>query len=621
MFYGSIFVDGSTIDAKGTSGVFPNDTQVIALTAALCTSLEIDVYVVVNESQTLGTNGDYLHNVGNSQGFDIPASCFRSVKAIGKKQLPVAVSAVTLPALLKASGTYVTCGLCHIMRAMVKEAMKTAPHLSNLLGYKQCCLKCSSEMSPKTYLCEITASHFLDHVIPVINDCSILPSFLEKFEALLKKPVSIHNKDKHQRVILNLLQQENNNNKVEAEPEGTRKPRTIVKTNDLPDLGHVFADGITLTLADIALLPSIHAYLQACHNSDVKFVPHKSTPEIVKWYKRVQDVPGLIKSVKLCSVTFISTDCQESTQSSLVLNHNMVLSSKNDQFVILEHTDHKPVQVPKVDKEDHQAASHLTIRKDLKTVLNKVKCTMDFSMYENVKLRWTDLPSDTHPTSGELASIRAMRKCQQIENFVEAAKSVCKDGDTIVEFCCGGGHVGIVLAFLMPSCKVVLLDNKEESLDRAKRRVEGLNLSNVTIYQCNLEHYSGKFDLGIALHACGVATDMVLKKCLQHDASFIVSPCCYGKIKNVHGITYPQSTLFQTIPLSEAELILLGQASDQTSWNFSGEKGKTGKQCMGYVDLDRIMHAPKDKFHTLILTMNPYNCTPKNNLLVGFSHA
>lgn len=51
------------------------------------------------------------------------------------------------------------------------------------------------------------------------------------------------------------------------------------------------------------------------------------------------------------------------------------------------------------------------------------------------------------------------------------------------------GHVGIVLAFLFPSCRIVIIENKEESLDRARRRVRQLKLNNTIIYQCNLQNY------------------------------------------------------------------------------------------------------------------------------------
>lgn len=36
------------------------------------------------------------------------------------------------------------------------------------------------------------------------------------------------------------------------------------------------------------------------------------------------------------------------------------------------------------------------------------------------------------------------------------------------------------------------------------------------------------FDVGLALHACGNATDATLQLALAAGAAFIVSPCCVG---------------------------------------------------------------------------------------------
>lgn len=75
------------------------------------------------------------------------------------------------------------------------------------------------------------------------------------------------------------------------------------------------------------------------------------------------------------------------------------------------------------------------------------------------------------------------------------SQQIAKPGDRIVDFCCGSGHLGIVVAHCLPRCQVVLLDNKEESLARAWTRVNRLALSNVTIIQCNLDYFKGSFQV------------------------------------------------------------------------------------------------------------------------------
>ena len=44
----------------------------------------------------------------------------------------------------------------------------------------------------------------------------------------------------------------------------------------------------------------------------------------------------------------------------------------------------------------------------------------------------------------------------------------------------------------------------------------------------------------VALHACGIATDMVLEHCIQAGAAFVVSPCCYGFIQNAVKFSFPK---------------------------------------------------------------------------------
>ena len=43
-----------------------------------------------------------------------------------------------------------------------------------------------------------------------------------------------------------------------------------------------------------------------------------------------------------------------------------------------------------------------------------------------------------------------------------------------MDFCSGGGHLGILLAHLLPNAVVSLVENKDESLRRAMQRVEKL---------------------------------------------------------------------------------------------------------------------------------------------------
>lgn len=63
--------------------------------------------------------------------------------------------------------------------------------------------------------------------------------------------------------------------------------------------------------------------------------------------------------------------------------------------------------------------------------------------------------------------------------------------------------------------------------------------------QSNVDYITGKFDVACSLHACGVATDLVLGKAAAAGASFACCPCCYGSLRENHVLTYPKSEAFR----------------------------------------------------------------------------
>ncbi|KAJ8298327.1 hypothetical protein KUTeg_024858 [Tegillarca granosa] len=216
-------------------------------------------------------------------------------------------------------------------------------------------------------------------------------------------------------------------------------------------------------------------------------------------------------------------------------------------------------------------AKYRAIKPDVAATLDKIKVgqiQVEIGTHpkgDNVEIEWDTLPQVVSP-GNDLPNKRVKRKCQQVENLVTAVMEIAKPGDKIVDYCSGGGHVGIVIAYLLPDCKVYLIENKEESLTRAKARIDKLNLSN-----CNMDYFKGKFDIGVCLHACGVATDM--------------------------------------------DYLTLGHAADQTEFNIALEE--QGKYCMNLVDTDRASQARERGFTVTLCGLKPLICTPKNNLLIG----
>lgn len=184
------------------------------------------------------------------------------------------------------------------------------------------------------------------------------------------------------------------------------------------------------------------------------------------------------------------------------------------------------------------------------------------------------------------------------------------EGDVIVDFCSGGGHLGILLAYLLPRCHVIMVDNKEESVRNARKRVAQLKLINATLIQSNLDYFRGSFDLGVALHACGVATDLVLQTCLQERAAFVLCPCCYGNLAHPDlPVQYPQSHLYLNRGVSPTDLSALARMADHLT--------DAGRLSMAAVDLDRIARAAQDGYRVTLKKLKPDLCSPKHDLLIG----
>ena len=204
---------------------------------------------------------------------------------------------------------------------------------------------------------------------------------------------------------------------------------------------------------------------------------------------------------------------------------------------------------------------------------------------------------------------RLERKIQQLDNMIAAVMDSVVDGDIIVDFCSGGGHLGIVLAHLLPHCTVIMIDNKEESVRQARLRVAQLKLSNVMLIQSNLDYFQGTFNLGVALHACGVATDLVLHMCLRNRASFVLCPCCYGNLALELPIQYPQSQLYQQRSITRKDFANLSRMADHLT--------PIGRVSMAAVDLDRIARANEEGYRVTLKKLKPDSSTPKHDLLVG----
>ena len=238
-------------------------------------------------------------------------------------------------------------------------------------------------------------------------------------------------------------------------------------------------------------------------------------------------------------------------------------------------------------------------------------------------------------------ALRSERKAQQIESLAALALILAADAADaadatetadvasttgtgpfrIVDFAGGSGPLALPLAALLPSCTVVIVDErsmarvpvlatahaaarrfkslpacsrlplgtersafaawvprrgaaaalwrlpkiagfvalgqqvKQRSLDLAVTRAAAAGLTNVQTWCGDITEYDEPFGLGLALHACGEASDLAMRACVEAGARFVVSPCCVGKLSgsaldpykfnatggNVGRIAYPRS--------------------------------------------------------------------------------
>jgi len=132
-----------------------------------------------------------------------------------------------------------------------------------------------------------------------------------------------------------------------------------------------------------------------------------------------------------------------------------------------------------------------------------------------------------------------------------------------------------------------------------------------------MDYFNGAFDIGVSLHACGVATDLVIQKCIQNSASFVSCPCCYGSVQENHMVSYPRSQEFREAPINFKDYLVLGHTADQT--HGTNQKETQGRQAMNIIDTDRAKMAMETGIYSRVelRRLQPMTCSPKNNLIIG----
>lgn len=484
--------------------------------------------------------------------------------------IPEIVSYCPLPVIAKKH--HVTAGICSVARQLIKSC--DTKEITDLLGFREACLMACAETSVWTRFCEIDMINITKNVFEnkyVIGDTLTIPPEIARFEYHLSQPVKMHN-------VYKIAREQNKDVIIDT--------KTLIKNLNI---NHTYSEGLYMTLADAILYPLFKIFFQKYP------VTKEWLPLTTAWFGRIDKLLERKIDFEICVKNVSQVVKIDFIKRSLYIGD--APSHRTEKGIFTKQTD-------------------IEIALKMISSLEIVNKGLPFGV--DIVFSWDEVPLKASPLGGALPLKRASRKCEQLENLT---KAVCKltNGKRykIVDFCSGSGHLGILLAISLPACHVILVENKERSLVRAQETIQTLNLCNISIVQSNLDYYQGNFDVGVALHACGVATDLVLNKCIKQKAHFVLCPCCYGGIKDCHLVTYPRSREFQKLNLNEKSYLNLTHAADQTH-DADNMKTKQGYLCMDVIDTDRRFFAESCGYEVSLGKLLPTTCTNKNNLLVGF---
>ncbi|XP_068247780.1 glutathione S-transferase C-terminal domain-containing protein homolog [Palaemon carinicauda] len=580
----------------------PAETLVALFTLQYCQNSAVDVVIVLKKELHVSPTTDDCkpesRDNSEEKWFPVDVDCI--VFPISFKELsecPSMVSNCVLPVIVMSSDAWCVAGLCSSLRVMLIKTVKKYPthYCKKLLGFRGGCMQACAEVSVWTKFCEIEVVNTLKevHYDKVIRDGKLyLPKDILRFENHFQFPPILHNGLKIKQQYIR-----------DTVKDRTERQRLLsLKLSELPEMEHEYAEGLNMTMADVMLFTCFHIFVSKMKNQ-VCF--DDMCPLVMKWYRLLCENEYIKHSLSLLQKT---TEIHNPFQDNIL--EVIVPEVQRESLYNSDPERYKP---------RWRAFTH---QDDIDKVLEILGCSSIDPSYDNhplgdsITLPWSEYPGALSPQEGQLPQSRLERKCQQLDNIVSAVMSMVNEGDVIVDFCAGGGHVGIILAYLLPSCKILLVENKDHSLKRAKQRVDTLKLKNVEYLQCNLDYFQGTFDLGVCLHACGVATDLVMQKCFEQKAKFVCCPCCYGGVRPNHILEYPRSKTYKDIPLTLEDYLILGHTSDQTH-DENNPKTEQGQLCMRFIDNDRLLLAQSLGYSTKLVLMQPKSCSPKNHLLLG----
>jgi len=134
-------------------------------------------------------------------------------------------------------------------------------------------------------------------------------------------------------------------------------------------------------------------------------------------------------------------------------------------------------------------------------------------------------------------------KFRQINRFTEHIAEIYKylpaEGElNILDLCCGKSYLSFAVYHYLTvtmgrKVNMAGIDLKKDVIEFCSRTAENLGYSGLHFHACNIDDYAyaSPVHLVVSLHACDIATDIVLTKAIDLGAKVILStPCCQKEL-------------------------------------------------------------------------------------------
>ena len=433
-------------------------------------------------------------------------------------EIPNLVQSCALPVIVCSDQKLVISGLCSSLRYIVRTAQQDledsavsqsfASLLKNLLGLRQNCLRACAEVSEWTLYTEVMLPQVVETVLNNLSGIigSDPPDELVQLENELAKvpvePSRRRNRKHHaggttvntSRAARNTIPEcgsENggSENVIDEPYKATerlafpRSQQNMMQTFDDLQLsdsveeisGRRFVEGNCVQLTDLVLFVCIKLLSGRPSKDFQQWLSH--LPRIGSWYERMAAIPNIsvaLNSIGLSvgnnvaegsltsnSSHFPSTTTSSATVSKPSEDGGQFLCTSVGQSSALDSAHAKTTGgdqtcIQHTKKTKFHVSQGLVDAGVAKAT--EMQLLLDLRPLGCLQLPWEQYPSWVLPCG--LPDNRAARKLRQLENVAAAVKdlistrSSISESNVIVDFCSGGGHVGILLAYLFPSYKV-----------------------------------------------------------------------------------------------------------------------------------------------------------------------